>query len=80
MQCPTHNEREGRDPLAHYLKAGRPEGSWVHSVVRFDETTLKNFVQPLVTSKSVVARVALHGHFHYTDHLGDFIRALTSNM
>ncbi len=43
MQCPTYNEREGRDPLAHYLKAGRPEGPWVHSVVRFDETTLKNF-------------------------------------
>jgi lipopolysaccharide biosynthesis protein len=29
---------------------------------------------------SATLRVALHGHFYYTDHVGDFMRALAANV
>jgi glycosyltransferase involved in cell wall biosynthesis len=79
LQCPTYNRREGRDPLAHYLRAGRPEGAWVHSVVGIEAPTLKDTARPLAMPESATLRVVLHGHFHYTDHLSDFLRALAAN-
>jgi hypothetical protein len=79
LQCPTYNRREGRDPLAHYLKAGRPDGSWIHSVVRIEASTLEHTARPIATPESGTFRVVLHGHFHYTDHLGDFMHALAAN-
>ena len=79
LQCPTYNRREGRDPLAHYLRAGRPDGPWVHSVLRIEAPTLEDTARPLAMPESATLRVVLHGHFHYTDHLGDFMRAFAAN-
>jgi glycosyltransferase involved in cell wall biosynthesis len=77
LQCATYNRREGRDPLAHYLRAGRPKGPWVHPVLRIEAP--KYTAPTLPMPDSVAVRVVLHGHFHYTDHVGDLIRALTAN-
>jgi ubiquinone/menaquinone biosynthesis C-methylase UbiE/glycosyltransferase involved in cell wall biosynthesis len=78
LQCPTYNRQEGRDPLAHYLKAGRPEGSWAHPVVRVEAAPLERTTRPPM-AESAAFRVVLHGHFHYTDHLDDFLQALNAN-
>ena len=80
LQCPSYNRQEGRDPLADYLKAGRPEGSWVHPVVRVEGLASEDPVRPPATPESGKPfRVVLHGHFHYTDHLDEFMRALAVN-
>ncbi len=80
LQCPIYNRQEGRDPLAHYLKAGRPEGSWAHPVVRVEALTLEDPARPPAMPEFAKPfRVVLHGHFHYTDHLDDFMRALAAN-
>jgi glycosyltransferase involved in cell wall biosynthesis len=78
LHSPTYNRREGQDPLAHYLRAGRPQGPWVHPVIRVEgpENTARRPAMP----ESETLRVVLHGHFHYTDYVGDFMRALAANM
>jgi hypothetical protein len=76
-QCPMYDRREGRDPLAHYLRAGRPKGPWVHPVLRIEAP--KYTARTLAMPASAPVRVVLHGHFHYTDHIGDLIRALAAN-
>lgn len=59
-----------QDPLAHFLLSGQPEGRWKHQVIspregeRYAATDL---------------RVAMHGHFHYPDLLGDFLDRLSLN-
>jgi ubiquinone/menaquinone biosynthesis C-methylase UbiE/glycosyltransferase involved in cell wall biosynthesis len=80
LRCPDYNRREGRDPLAHYLRAGRPEGSWVHPVIRIEASTLEDPVRPFATPGSSALRLLLHGHFHYLDHFGDFLCALEANV
>jgi ubiquinone/menaquinone biosynthesis C-methylase UbiE/glycosyltransferase involved in cell wall biosynthesis len=77
LRCPNYDRRARRDPLAHYLKAGRPDGPWVHQVFRIEAP--ENSARPLPMPVPTAPRVLLHGHFHYTDHLGDFVRALAAN-
>jgi lipopolysaccharide biosynthesis protein len=77
LENANYGPRAGRDPLAHYLRSGRPKGPWVHPVLRIEAGEDPD--RPLATSKSAALRVALHGHFYYMDHLGDFMRALTAN-
>ena len=58
------------DPLIHYLRAGRPSGVWNHPVIRLDKPAALPRTAPVA---------ALHGHFHYTDNIGDFRVAMQAN-
>lgn len=61
-----------RDPLASYLDAHRPEGPWAHRVIRLESPVS---VAEVPTGLSII----LHGHFHYTDHVGDLLNAVAAN-
>lgn len=63
---------KGGDPLAHYLRAGRPVGPWVHPVIRVEQPRQD-------AGEPVDLKVALHAHFHYTDHVGDLLDAVSVN-
>jgi hypothetical protein len=58
------------DPLAHYIKAGRPEGAWQ---------------SPLITPTSPATygastpKTALHIHVHYPELLAELLKALNLN-
>jgi len=61
-----HNPGIARDPLAHYLEAGRPDGPWLGEVIR-----------PGISCGSLPApgKTALHIHLHYPDVAGEiFLR------
>ena len=60
----------GSDPLADYLRSGRPEGPWNYPVIT-----------PMDTRESLPAemRVALHVHAYYVDLLPEILERLTSN-
>jgi glycosyltransferase involved in cell wall biosynthesis len=60
-----------RDPLAHFIEHGQPEGPWLHDVIRLDDSTL-SCVRPSLS-------VALHGHFHYTDNIGELLDGIRAN-
>jgi glycosyltransferase involved in cell wall biosynthesis len=77
LQNPDYDARRGGDPLAHYLRAGRPKGPWLHPVFRI--VAPEDAVRPVAIPESPTLRVVLHGHFHYTNHVGDFMRALAAN-
>ncbi len=66
----TFHEQSGQDPLAHFVRNGRPEGRWTHQVIRPGDR------KPVGASS---LRAAIHGHFHYPELLGDFLRCLTRN-
>ena len=59
------------DPLVHYLRAGQPAGPWRHQIIRLRDD------MPAMANP---AKTALHGHFHYVDHIGDFLAALQPNQ
>src|SRR6202030_4037778 len=46
LQCPGFDRRDHKDPLAHYLRAGRPEGPWAHSVIRVDSSHSPDLDKP----------------------------------
>jgi ubiquinone/menaquinone biosynthesis C-methylase UbiE/glycosyltransferase involved in cell wall biosynthesis len=77
LQNPNYDARTGGDPLAHYLRAGRPKGPWVHPVLRIEGP--EECARPVAMAESARLRVILHGHFHYTDHFGNFLQALGAN-
>jgi hypothetical protein len=58
------------DPLVHYVQAGKPAGPWQHQVIRLSDK---------MPALATTLRTALHGHFHYIDHIGDFLAALRPN-
>ena len=74
LQKPDYKNQAGRDPLAHYLKAGRPKGPWEHPVLRIEGKSPSGG-----SSTSAAFNVVLHGHFHYTDQIGEFLRAVSAN-
>jgi glycosyltransferase involved in cell wall biosynthesis len=59
------------DPLAHFLRSGRPAGRWTHQVI----VPRKRVHQ----GRSAEMRVALHGHFHYPDLLNEFLDRVSLN-
>jgi lipopolysaccharide biosynthesis protein len=77
LQKPDYDMKTGGDPLAHYLRTGKPNGPWVHSVLRIEGP--EDASRLSATPESAKLRVVLHGHFHYTDHFGDFLQALAAN-
>ena len=65
--------KEGsRDPLAHFIEHGKPEGPWVHEVIKLEDA-------PRVRLRPSLS-VALHGHFHYTDNIGELLTGLSANQ
>jgi glycosyltransferase involved in cell wall biosynthesis len=67
---PQFNEASGEDPLAHYIRTGRPSGRWAHQVLRPGAGR---------TSTETKLNVAVHGHFYYPELLPDFIKRLKCN-
>jgi hypothetical protein len=58
------------DPLAHFLRAGRPKGRWTHSVIRPEDFR---------ADEPARVRAAIHGHFHYAELLEEFLKRLAPN-
>ena len=77
LQSPSYGARANADPLAHYLRSGRPEGPWAHPIIRIDGPEVPS--QSIQNLESPKLRVVLHGHFHYTDHISEFLRAIAAN-
>lgn len=69
-EAPGFDEATGEDPLAHYARMGFPDGRWRHRVIR---------PSPSLAPPRGDARVVVHGHFHYTDHLADLVRRIRRN-
>ncbi|ABD89721.1 rhamnan synthesis F family protein [Rhodopseudomonas palustris] len=63
-------DRQGIDPLAHFLRNGRPEGRWTHRVIRPEPRRESNAARP---------RIAIHGHFYYPDLLESFLKLIAAN-
>ncbi len=61
---------ENTDPLADYLRSGRPEGPWNANLVTATEI-------PIPLDRKL--RVALHIHAHYPDIFSDIISRLVRN-
>ncbi|MGU3422383.1 rhamnan synthesis F family protein [Methylobacterium sp. D54C] len=57
------------DPLAHFLRTGRPEGRWLHQVLQPTGDA------PLRTT----LKAALHAHFHYPELLNNLLDKLKAN-
>jgi hypothetical protein len=55
------------NPLDHYVKAGKPSGWWSHEVIR---------PSPTVVTRDAGSKLAIHGHFHYPEFIGDFLKRL----
>ena len=61
-----------RDPLAHFVECGQPNGPWLHNVIMLEDAS-PNPVGPDLS-------VALHGHFHYTDNIGELLEGIDVNQ
>jgi glycosyltransferase involved in cell wall biosynthesis len=59
------------NPLAHFIRSGKPEGPWRHDVI------LPTSPRPALHGAPPSA--ALHAHFHYPDVAEDFVRKLAIN-
>lgn len=71
--APTFDPVGSQNPLAHFIASGRPPGPWIHEVIPLRPESRARFTSPRTL------RVAVHGHFHYTDNFPDFLQALESN-
>ncbi|MDF1778032.1 MAG: rhamnan synthesis F family protein [Rhizobiaceae bacterium] len=58
-----------RDPLSAFLNKGSPAGPWLHRVF-----------EPSLQSEPSRLKAAIHGHFHYPELLGEFLRSLEINQ
>jgi lipopolysaccharide biosynthesis protein len=63
-----HPERAGSDPLAHWLRAGRPPGPWSCRVI-----TPADAIAPQAI------RTALHIHAYYADLVDEIVKRLAVN-
>jgi lipopolysaccharide biosynthesis protein len=68
-ECKDYPRGSLQNPLAHYVRAGRPEGSWTHEVIR--PSKRRRDVPPL--------RVALQAHYHYPELLPNLVARLNAN-
>ena len=58
------------DPLADFIRRGRPRGRWTHDAITIRATT------PARRSR---LKVAIHGHFYYEELFPDFLAKLGRN-
>lgn len=66
----AHRPGTGSDPLADYIRAGRPEGPWKIPVIVATAAP----VRPARNPSTVV-----HGHFHYPELVPEFLEAFRVN-
>ena len=59
------------NPLAHFIRSGKPEGPWRHDVIVP--------TSPRPALHGAPPRAALHAHFHYPEPAEDFVRKLAVN-
>lgn len=64
------HDGNGLDPLAHYLRAGQPDGPWKFDVIRSRDVAL-----PVPAE----LRVALHLHVYYPELIDDIFGRLAAN-
>lgn len=62
------------DPLAHWIAAGRPRGTWCRPV----HLPLTAPIEP-VSGPTGRLRIVLHGHFYYPELIGDLLKRLGAN-
>ncbi|MEA2874627.1 MAG: hypothetical protein QOH67_4929 [Hyphomicrobiales bacterium] len=77
-QIYAHENRSRYDiasvnPLAHFIREGKPEGPWSHSVITPDSAEPGN-------AAASRFRIALHVHFHYPELCGEFLDMMASNQ
>jgi hypothetical protein len=74
-QIYAHHHREvlpeGVNPLADYIRKGRPQGPWIHRVIGPDAVSQSRVPTAL--------RTAIHAHFYYPDLISDFLVKLSVN-
>lgn len=75
---------DGRyDPLAHWIRAGRPKGPWSRDVFEppLFGPLAKGDARRVAGENRIgeAKRIALHGHFHYPELLDDLLRRLGRN-
>ncbi len=70
--APDYQAGRDGDPLVHFTQAGRPAGPWTHEVIRLNASRAPTAARPTL-------RAAIHGHFHYTDNIDEFLQALKAN-
>jgi glycosyltransferase involved in cell wall biosynthesis len=63
-------DREMVNPLAHFIRGGKPEGPWRHEVITPAEVG---------GSGDVALRTVLHAHFYYPDLIAGLLRKLARN-
>src|SRR5262249_1268924 len=65
--------RDGdRNPFADFIRTGRPEGPWCHSVIRPDASDTR--IGPVAG-----LHVGIQAHFHYPELIDDFLAKLAAN-
>ena len=62
------------NPLAHFIRSGKPPGPWRHDVI-----TPTELDEGHLALKRPVC-VAIHGHFYYPELVYDFLEKLTVNL
>jgi glycosyltransferase involved in cell wall biosynthesis len=76
-QIYAHENRDrydasGVNPLAHFVRSGRPDGAWCHEVI------VPGAADSGETGGAEL-KVALHGHFFYPELAADLLRGLSVN-
>ena len=71
--APHFDRERGVDPLVDFVSKGRPAGPWTHPVIRLQTGDRAS------APRTARLRVAVHGHFHYTENFPDFLDALEIN-
>jgi glycosyltransferase involved in cell wall biosynthesis len=76
QQIYTHHHPEVLEadinPFADFIRKGRPEGPWSHSVIRPDPLSPDS-------GPAVGVRTAIQAHFHYPELIYDFLGKLSAN-
>ncbi len=89
-EAPDFPDDGSRDPLAHFIERGMPDGRWAHRVIRPDLIATSDDAagsEGLPSGRAensgsvgpLPSTVALHGHFHYAENIEDFLSALGAN-
>lgn len=60
------------NPLADFIRKGRPAGPWLHRVIRPGDSKLKPKSRDRL-------RTAIQAHFHYPELIGDFLSKIAAN-
>jgi glycosyltransferase involved in cell wall biosynthesis len=60
------------NPLAHFIRSGKPAGPWSNCVITPDSTDDESINRSKL-------RIAMHVHFHYPELCGEFLEMMAAN-